>query len=341
MGKTFKGKNIMITGGAGSFGLELTRYLLGFNPEVIRIYDNDEERLFHIQQELGDDKEIRYLVGDIRDKTRLDRAMEDINFVFHCAALKHVASCEYNPFEAVKTNVLATQNLIDVSLDADVDKVLFTSTDKAANPTNVMGTSKLLAERLMVAANYYKGYRKTIFSCVRFGNVIGSSGSVIPLFRDQIKERKPVTITDPNMTRFIISLEEAVGLVVKSMEMAHGGEIFILKMPALRLGDLAEVMISKLPEKYGYSSKEVVMKTIGVKPGEKHYEDLMTNEELTRSLETDDLFIILPQITELMQSGLSNHSSARKPKVSSYTSENSQRLTKEEISQLLEKEGVL
>jgi len=183
----FKNKKILITGGTGSIGQEIVREVLKHEPAVVRILDIDETKQFELQQEYEDYENIRFLLGDIRDKERLYRAIEDIDIVFHTAALKHVQACEYNPFEAVKTNVIGTQNLIDVAIDEEVEKVIFTSSDKAVNPTNVMGATKLLAERLITSANYYKGARKTVFSSVRFGNVLGSRGSVIPLFKNQIE----------------------------------------------------------------------------------------------------------------------------------------------------------
>jgi FlaA1/EpsC-like NDP-sugar epimerase len=179
----FKGKKILITGGTGSIGQEIVREILKYEPEVVRILDVDETKQFELQQEYGNLENVRFLLGDIRDKERLSRAIEDIDIVFHTAALKHVLACEYNPFEAVKTNVIGMQNLIEVAMDEEVEKVIFTSSDKAVNPTNVLGASKLLAERLITSANYYKGVRDTIFSSVRFCNVLGSRGSFIPLFK--------------------------------------------------------------------------------------------------------------------------------------------------------------
>ena len=247
----FKNKKILVTGGTGSIGQEILREILKYEPTVVRIIDVDETKQFELQQEYEDYDNIRFLLGDIRDKERLYRAIEDIDIVFHTAALKHVLACEYNPFEAVKTNVIGTQNLIDVCIDEEVEKVIFTSSDKAVNPTNVMGATKLLAERLITSANYYKGARKTIFSSVRFGNVLGSRGSVIPLFKTQIAKGGPVTITDKEMTRFIMSMCDAINLLFKATEIAQGGEIFVFKMDAIKITDLAEVMIEELAQKYG------------------------------------------------------------------------------------------
>jgi len=224
---TFKNKKILVTGGTGSIGQEIMREILRYEPEVVRILDVDETKQFELEQEYGNRENVRFLLGDIRDKERLYRAIEDIDIVFHTAALKHVLACEYNPFEGVKTNVIGIQNLISVCIDEEVEKVIFTSSDKAVNPTNVMGATKLLAERLMTSANYYKGTRRTIFSSVRFGNVLGSRGSVIPLFKKQIEAGGPVTLTNKEMTRFIMPMRDAINLLFKATELAQGGEIFI------------------------------------------------------------------------------------------------------------------
>jgi len=340
MDKTFTDKNILITGGAGSFGKAIVEHILKEEPRVIRILDHNEEGLFSIEQMFGRDERIRTLVGDIRDKDRLKRAVEGIDIIIHAAALKHVHSCEYNPFEAVKTNIIGTQNLIDAAIDEEVGKVMLTSTDKAANPTNVMGTSKLMGEKLIVAANYHKGNRQTIFSCVRFGNVIGSSGSVIPIFSEQIQKGGPVTITNPDMTRFIISMDEAVKLVTKSVQIAHGGEVFILKMPAVRIGTLAEAMIEKLSGGCGHKPADIKVKSIGIKAGEKMHEDLMTEEELTRSLETEDFFIILPQIKEVSEIKRPNYKHATAAKASGFSSKDARILSKQEIMEVLGKERI-
>lgn len=197
------GKNVLVTGGCGSIGSHLVTEILEQDPSVVRVLDNNEEGLFGLQQKLGAEAPVRYLLGDVRDQDRLELAMEDIDVVFHAAALKHVTLNEYNPFETVQTNVQGTQNLIQAALEEEVESVVAISTDKASNPTSVMGATKLLSERLIIAANTYKGSRDTRFGCVRFGNVLGSSGSVVPIFIDQIREGGPVTVTDPDMTRFL------------------------------------------------------------------------------------------------------------------------------------------
>jgi UDP-N-acetylglucosamine 4,6-dehydratase/5-epimerase len=292
-GKFYKDKTILVTGGAGSIGSEVVRSLIPFGPKAIRVFDNNETGLFDLEQDLNCET-LRSFVGDIRDKERLARAMENVDIVFHGAALKHVPLCEFNPFDAIKTNVIGTQNVLDVALDEEIEKLIFISTDKVVNPTNVMGTTKLLGERLTISANYYKGKRKTVFSCVRFGNVLGSRGSVIPLFIRQIHDGKSVTITDPDMTRFIMSIPRAVELILKAGEIAQGGEIFILKMPALKLGDLAEVIIEKCAMAYRKKPSDIKVKVIGKRNGEKTFEELIHPDE-TNIYENNEMFVIVPE----------------------------------------------
>lgn len=335
-------KKILITGGTGSLGRELVFNILQYNPKVIRIFDVDETEQFDFQQELrGYESTVRFLLGDIRDKERLNRATEDIDIIFHTAALKHVMACEYNPFEAVKTNILGMQNVIDAALNNNVGKVIFTSSDKAVNPSNTMGTTKLLAEKLMTAANYYKGARDCVFSSVRFGNVMGSRGSVIPLFKKQIKAGGPVTITDPTMTRFMMSMSQAVELVFRSAEISQGGEVFIFKMPTINILDLTEVLIDELAPRYGHQPGDINIDIIGIKPGEKMYEELMTEDEAIRSLERDDMFIILPQIEdELTKINVSVYG-AVSIKSKDYVSKDVVPITKDEIKAILMKDGII
>jgi len=339
MEKLFRNKNVLITGGTGSVGRELAREILKYRPKVLRIFDIDETRRFELQQELGKFENVRFLLGDVRDRARLRYAIEDIDIIFHAAALKHVETCEYNPFEAIKTNVLGTQNVIDVAIEEEVGKVIFTSSDKAVNPTNVMGTTKLMCERLITAANYYRGARKIVFSSVRFGNVVGSSGSVTPLFKTQIQAGGPLTATNPNMTRFIMQMPRALGLLLKATEMAQGGEVFIFKMPAVKVSDLASTMIESLAPKFGYSPRRIKIKVIGSKPGEKMYEELMTDDEAGRALEIKDMFIILPEMKELTSTKF-RYPGAKPAKARSYKSSDAKLLTKEEIKKML-REGRL
>jgi FlaA1/EpsC-like NDP-sugar epimerase len=330
----FKGKTILVTGGAGSIGSEIVREVLECEPLVVRVFDNNETALFELQQELNKEN-LRMFVGDIRDIERCRRAVEDVDIVFHAAALKHVPLCEYNPFEAVKTNVLGTQNIIEVSMDEEVEKMITISTDKAVNPTNVLGATKLLGERLTTSANFYKGDRKTVLSCVRFGNVLCSRGSVAPIFKRQIESGGPVTITSPNMTRFVMSISEAVSLILKAAKMAEGGEIFILKMPAVRIKDLARVMIQELAAKNGYDSKKIELEIIGSRAGEKLYEELFTNDEAKMAYEKDDVFIMNSQDETQQNNTLS------KTGLKQYTSNSAPILSEAEIKQLLVDVGLL
>ena len=341
MENIFKNKKILITGGTGSIGQEILREIIKHEPTVVRIIDIDETKQFELQQEYQAYDNVRFLLGDIRDKDRLSRAIEDIDIVFHTAALKHVLACEYNPFEAVKTNVIGIQNLIDVAMDEEVEKVIFTSSDKAVNPTNVMGATKLLAERLITSANYYKGARRTIFSSVRFGNVLGSRGSVIPLFKKQIEKGGPVTITNNEMTRFIMPMQDAISLLFKATELAQGGEIFIFKMEAIKITDLAEVMVEDLAPKYGYTPEEVKMEIIGTKPGEKLYEELMTEDEARRALETEDMFILLPEMKELPHIDKFSYLSTSQAEIRAYTSNDVKPCSKGEIKEILYQENLL
>jgi len=264
---------------------------LEFNPSSVRVLDNNETALFELEEELNSEK-LRVFYGDVRDKDRLKRAFNKVDIIFHAGALKHVPLCEFNPFDAVKTNIMGTQNVLDVALDSNVEKVIFVSTDKAVNPINVMGATKLLAERLTISANQYRGDKNTAFSCVRFGNVLNSRGSVIPVFKNQIKNGGPIKITDKKMTRFIMGIPEAVKLILKAGAQAKGEEIFILKMQSTNIMDLAEVMIENLAEIYNHKPEEIGIEIIGKRVGEKMYEELMTADESLYAIDNGELFIL-------------------------------------------------
>ncbi|WP_433922010.1 SDR family NAD(P)-dependent oxidoreductase [Paenibacillus taichungensis] len=288
----YKGNKILIIGGTGTVGNQLIRRLLEDEPDVIRIFSRDEHKQYEMAIELQEySQRLRFLIGDVRDQKRLSRAMEGIDHVFHLAAMKHVPSCEYNPFEAVQTNVLGTQNVIQAALENNVTKVLFTSTDKAISPTNTYGATKLTAERLISAAENQKGSKVTIFSSVRFGNVMGSRGSVIPLFKKQILENGSITVTDTNMLRYMMTPSQAIELILEANDRAQGGEVFVLKMPVIKIGDLAEVIIEIVKERYQINS-EVGIHNIGLRPGEKRYEELMTFEEKLIAEEELNMYII-------------------------------------------------
>ena len=293
----YKGKKVLVTGGSGSIGQKIVKELFKYDVDVVRVLDNNETALFDLENDLNSSK-IRIFVGDIRDYKRLEHAFKDIDIIFHAAAYKHVPLCEYNPMDAVKTNVGGTQNIIDAAIACDVKKVILISTDKAVNPVNVMGATKLLAERLMISSNAYSGANGTKFSCVRFGNVLNSRGSVIPVFKKQIKNGGPVTITDEAMTRFIMHIHEAAKLILTAGSLSEGSEIFILKMPSVRVPDLAEAMIEYYAPKYGFNVEDIEVDIIGKRIGEKLHEELMTPDEIIYAEETNDLFIIKKEIVE-------------------------------------------
>lgn len=337
----YTGKTILVTGGCGSIGSEIVNKLLDLNVKAIRIYDNDESGLFKIQQKLTT-KKIRPLIGDVRDKDRLRRAAENVDITFHAAALKHVPLCEYNPFEAVKTNILGTENVINAALQEEIDKLVFISTDKAVNPTNVMGASKLLAEKITISANNFKGKKKTSFCSVRFGNVLNSNGSVIPLFKNQIKKGGPVTVTIPNMTRFFMNIPNAVSLVLKAGYFSNGGETFILKMPTVKIIDLAEATIEQYSSEYGYKISDIDIKIIGKRPGEKMHEELMNDLDAENTYENDEMLISIP--IQLKQTktktfklfdGNSKFQEFVKTNKTSYSSKNKKFLSKKAIKKLL------
>lgn len=334
----FKGKTILVTGGTGSIGSEIVRQLLKYDPKIIRIFSNDETAQFYMEQELKDHKHIiRTLIGDVRDKERLKRAMEDVEIVFHAAAFKHVHLCEYNPLEAVQTNVFGTKNIIELSLESpSVEKVINISTDKAANPISTMGSTKLLTEKLITWATFYRTKPKPIFASVRFGNVINSRGSVIPLFVDQIKKGGPVTITDGEMCRYMMTISDAVRLVLDSAMLAKGGETFVLKMPRIKITNLVEVLIDELSPKYNH--KDIKIEYIGMRPGEKLNEILITKEEAIYSKETDEMFIILPNL-QLPQVSIEdyNYPSSRPLK----NLKDDKLINKKQIKELLIKEKIL
>ncbi|MCM1326824.1 MAG: UDP-N-acetylglucosamine 4,6-dehydratase (inverting) [Bacteroidales bacterium] len=281
-------KAILVTGGTGSFGKAFTKYVMEhYEPKKIIIYSRDEFKQFLMQDELKQyANKLRFFIGDVRDKERLTRAFEGVDYVVHAAALKQVPACEYNPAEAIKTNISGAQNVIDAALDTGVEKVVALSTDKAVNPVNLYGGTKLVSDKLFIAANAYSGSKSTCFSIVRYGNVAGSRGSVIPFFHNIIQNGgTELPITDYRMTRFWISLEQGVELVIKALEQAKGGETFISKIPSFKVTDLAQAMLPgcQMPE-------------IGIREGEKLHEIMVTVEDCRNTYEYDKHFIIYPQI---------------------------------------------
>lgn len=332
-----RGKQILVTGGCGSIGSQITKRALDLGADTVRILENNEAGLFELQREIDDTSRLRTLLGDIRDRDRLRLALEGIDIVFHAAALKHVELNEYNPFEAVQTNVQGTQNLVRAAIEEEVESFVGISTDKASNPTSVMGATKLLAERLVIAANTYKGDRETQFSCVRFGNVLGSSGSVVPLFFDQIKAGGPVTVTDPEMTRFLMPIEEAVDLVFSANKRMNGGEVFVFKMPTFDVGTLAETMIDAYSPVAGRSPDDIEIEIIGPRPGERMHEKLISEDELQNTVEQSDMYIIYPEIK--LDNG---HQRGETISLTSeYTSANEKPMSKKELLGMIERADIL
>jgi UDP-N-acetylglucosamine 4,6-dehydratase len=280
-----EGKTILVTGGTGSFGSKLVEVLLERQPvESIRVFSRDELKQSELRRRFADsDDRIRYLIGDVRDLPRLARALRGVDVVVHAAALKQVPICEYNPFEAVQTNVLGAENVISAAIENNVPSTIALSSDKAVNPVNLYGATKLCAEKIITQGNAYSGHSDARFASVRYGNVVGSSGSVIPLFKAQA-QTGVLTITDERMTRFWITLEQAVDFVLNSLHRMGGGEIFVPKIPSMRVTQMAEAL-----------APEAEHKVIGIRPGEKLHEVLLTEDEARHSLETDHGFVILPE----------------------------------------------
>ncbi len=322
--KNLAGTVILITGGTGSFGNRVARHLLKQKPAQIRIYSRDEKKQWEMQRLFP---QFRYLVGDVRDAERLAEAMQGVDYVFHAAALKQVPACENYPFEAVKTNVMGSQNVCEVARHNGVRRVVALSTDKAVKPVNAMGISKAMMEKIVCSQNQFGG--ETIFCCVRYGNVMGSRGSVIPLFRDQIRKDAPLSLTVPEMTRFLMTLDQSVDLVLHAMTQASGGEIFVRKAPACTVQALAEAMRLK----YSPRKARHPIKVVGIRPGEKLHEVLVNEYEMQRIKEERDYYTIHPEYR------VPKHVTP-KPLGAEYTSANTRRLERfEEIHALLDAMG--
>ncbi len=280
----FRDRSILITGGTGSFGRVLARTLLANHaPRRLVILSRDELKQYEMRADFGDDPRLRFFIGDVRDRERLERAFSGIDTVVHAAAMKQVPAAEYNPFEAIKTNVFGAENVINAAIDCGVDRVMALSTDKAANPINLYGATKLCSDKLFVAGNSYSGDEGTRFSVVRYGNVVGSRGSVVPFFRKQ-REAGIVPVTDPRMTRFWITLEQGVLFVLKSFARMRGGEIFVPKIPSMRVVDLAEAI-----------APECDIVNVGIRPGEKLHETLIGEDDARRTLEFEDHYVLVPE----------------------------------------------
>jgi len=320
----WKEQTVLVTGGTGSFGRKCVEILLQeYHPKRLVIFSRDELKQSEMQRDLSDSS-LRFFIGDVRDRERLYRAFHEVDVIIHAAALKQVPSCEYNPFEAVKTNILGGQNVIDAAIDCGVRRVMDISTDKAVSPVNLYGATKLVAEKIFVQANAYAGFRPTRFACVRYGNVVGSRGSVIPLFLEQ-RNHGRITVTDPSMTRFWITVEQGVRFVLRCIEQMHGGEVFVPKIPSASVVDLARAV-----------APDCKVEHIGVRPGEKIHEILVSPDESHLTLELDDMFIVQPAYPWWGKGNWENQGRPV-PRGFSYASNsNPHRLTQQELSEILE-----
>ena len=315
----FKGKTILITGGTGSIGLGIVKQLIHCKPKAIRIFANDENSIFETRRNIGDNPLFKYMVGDVRDKDRLVLAMRNVDIVFHAAAMKHIDICEQNPFDAVKTNVVGTSNVLETAIIEKVSKVIFISTDKATNPTSTLGASKLLAERLTLDASSYNENGKTIFAIARFGNVIGSRGSVFQIFHHNLRNGLPLTITDARMTRFIMSISEAASMILEITNIAKDGEIFILKMPSVKISELALAMTNVYKNRYPNMKKISNIKISTTREHERFHEILVTNDEIPYCHDVGTMFKI------------SKMESKKMIPVSQFNSETAPKITKEKL----------
>lgn len=281
--EVLKDKTVLVTGGTGSFGKKFTKRALELGVKKIIVFSRDELKQYEMKQEFSNDKRIRFFIGDVRDQERLHRAFDGVDIVIHAAAMKHVDACEYNPFEAVKTNIHGAQNIIEAAIDCGVEKVIALSTDKACAPVNLYGATKLASDKLFVAANSYVGDKPTRFAVVRYGNVVGSRGSVVPFFK-KIKDTGVVPITDARMTRFWITLEQGVQFVLDNLERMHGGEIFVPKIPSMNIMDLAKAI-----------APECKTEIVGIRPGEKLHEAMIMEDDARHTLEYDTHYVIQPE----------------------------------------------
>lgn len=334
--KIFKDRTIFITGGTGSFGSFFVREILKYSPKRIIIFSRDEDKQYSLQHDLKSHKgKLRFIIGDIRDKNSLVRAMrENVDILIHAAAMKQIPSTEYNISEAVRTNVIGAQNIVEACIETDIKKAIAISTDKAVEPVNVMGMTKGLQERIFILANKFRDGAKTKFAVVRYGNVINSRGSVIPLYKKQIASGGPVTLTHHEMTRFILTLEQAQSLVFTALENMVGGEIFVPKIKPIRIIDLAEVMVEELKP----ANRNIIK--VGIRPGEKLHEALISEQESLYTVDKKTHYIVLPQI-DLEEIGHTYLIKPVKKKVFSYSSDNGSYLTKKEIYEVLKKDSAL
>ena len=322
---TFDGASVLVTGGTGSFGRAFIAQLLAaHNPARVVVFSRDELKQWEMRQQHADDQRLRFFLGDIRDPDRLAMALHGVDFVMHAAALKQVDTAEYNPMEFVKTNVLGSENVIQAAIQAGVTKVIALSTDKASSPINLYGATKLTADKLFISSNHYSASGGTRFSVVRYGNVLESRGSVIPLFRERAAAGQPIPITDPRMTRFFITLPQAVNFVIDSFDDMSGGELYVPRIPSMRIIDLAEAIAPGSPTV-----------TVGIRPGEKLHEEMISTEDARRTVRRDDRYVVEPTLA--IWGGFQSPEGTPVPEGFSYTSENNEQwLTVDELRSLLD-----
>ncbi len=341
MNEFFEGKSILVTGGTGTIGSEIVNQLLKFNPKVIRILSNSENELWETKNRFIHHKlKLRFLLGDIRNFDRVKRAMQDINFVFNAAAIKHVPISEYNPMEALTVNVNGLDNIIDAAFLSGVEKMIHISTDKAVLPTTAMGATKMLGERLCISRNLAKGNKKMTISAVRFGNVLGSRGSIIPLIKKQMEQGNQVTLTGKEMNRFFMSISQAVKLVLSAMISSHGGEIFVLKMSTVHIKDLIEVIVEEYAPKIGKEVSKIEIVDIGPRIGEKFDEELISPIEYVSCYESEGMYIIYPSMDFGTDVHFEEYINGNRVKIDEnfvYGTQNQTPLTKNEIRELITK----
>ena len=330
----FKEKTILVTGGTGSLGNALTDRLLNEGAKTVRIFSRNESKQIEMESKFNDDR-LRFFVGDIRDSERLFSALEDVDIVFHAAALKHVPKIEYNPFESIKTNVIGSQNVIDACLENNVSKAICVGTDKAVSPLNTYGATKLLMEKLFVTASNYlnKERHKTKFIALRYGNVLGSSGSVIPKFIEQIKNKKNITITDPNMTRFSITMDDALNFIVRAAELGKGSEIFLPKLRAYTISDVKSSLFELL-ENTGEN-------VIGIRPGEKIDEILISTDEIRHGWEYENMYIILNPSVQKNVSIEQYPNASKVSNMNEYSSDSVEKFSNDDMKKIILNSGLL
>lgn len=336
-----RGARVAITGAGGTVGAELCKQLMDLGVAEVRAFDNSETALWNLENTAHSDA-LRCFLVDVCNEAHLRRYFEGVDYVFHAAALKHVPFCEKQPHAAIETNVRGVEAVINAAIHANVKRVLFTSSDKAVNSTNLMGATKFVGERMITAANnLVSGEHATRFASTRFGNVALSNGSVVPRFLDQLENGRPLTVTAREMTRFMMSIEESVALVIKSMVLMQGGEVFVTQMPVIGIGDLADVLIEELAPRYGHNAKSYAVSITGPRPGEKYYEELTTEEEIARSWEFEDLIVVLPAFRNIYgYIDFSQYEKRGKPMTKVYNSHQEQALSKNEIRAFLSNLGV-